>query len=274
MAIISRSKSKPQTSTTPVSAPRTSSAGSITDKRSKRTLAKQQQISENIANIANDLLNKTQEGVSAIEQLKSAMEQISAASEQNAGAAEESLSAVNQITKTTRAILEDADVAIAKTENAASMLIESTSKSEASSIRMQQVAKTASKVVEKATDLKKASDNIGEAVGVIAKVADQTNLLALNAAIEAARAKEHGKGFAVVAGETRGLAGVSAENADNTAKVVGTIQESITKVEKNIKDVQQVVEETAKNTQKAADATEEMGGIAKEAIVVTKAERK
>ena len=46
----------------------------------------------------------------------------------------------------------------------------------------------------KSEELKSSSENIGEAVGFIAKIADQTNLLALNAAIEASRAKEHGKG--------------------------------------------------------------------------------
>jgi methyl-accepting chemotaxis protein len=97
MAIISR-KNSANNSAMQVETSHSQNSSAM-DKKRKRTLAKQQQISENIANIANDLLNKTQEGVSAIEELKSAMEQISAASEQNAGAAEESLSAVNQITK-------------------------------------------------------------------------------------------------------------------------------------------------------------------------------
>ena len=95
-----------------------SSSNSLTDKRKKRTLAKQQQISENVANLANELLAKTQEGVSAIEELKSAMEQISAASEENAGAAEESLSAVDEIQKNTQSILKETGVVINNTETA------------------------------------------------------------------------------------------------------------------------------------------------------------
>ena len=128
MALISKpqnsspSISKPKTPAAPKPAAGGANAASIADKRRKRTLAKQQQISENMAHLANELLAKTQEGVSAIEELKSAMEQIAAASEENAGAAEESLSAVDEITKTTAAILKDAEIAIAKTENSVQSL--------------------------------------------------------------------------------------------------------------------------------------------------------
>jgi methyl-accepting chemotaxis protein len=105
MALISKPSSIKPAVSKPVT---TTATPSVADKRKKRTLAKQQQISENVAHLSNELLAKTQEGVSAIEELKSAMEQIAAASEENAGAAEESLSAVNQITKTTQAFQKDA----------------------------------------------------------------------------------------------------------------------------------------------------------------------
>lgn len=49
--------------------------------------------------------------------------------------------------------------------------------------------------------LKTGSDEIGEVVNLIARIAAQTNLLALNATIEAARAGQAGRGFAVVANE-------------------------------------------------------------------------
>jgi len=207
----------------------------------KRTLAKQQQISERLADFASELLGKVQEGVSAIEQLKSAMEQIASASEENAGAAEESLSAVNEITKNTESTIEQAKSIIAKTNTMLNQVTLSGKKVNDTAIRLDKGLKTSNELVEKSKDLKKASENIGEAVTVIAKVADQTNLLALNAAIEAARAKEHGKGFAVVAGETRSLAAVNTESAEATREVVNAIQNSIDKVEKNITEVGDIV---------------------------------
>jgi len=215
------------------------------EKARKRTLARQQQISETIANASGDLLTRTQEAVSAVEQLKSAMEQIASAAEENAGAAEESLSAINQIQTNTETVMRDAktsgeaysesQVAI---DNAVGNIGKSADRIAAASVVADEVAK-------KSNDLKEASSNIGESVGMIADAADQTNLLALNAAIEAARAKEHGKGFAVVADETRALAEVSATNAASTRDVVGNIQGSIEKVEENITEVQGIIQEAA-----------------------------
>jgi len=239
MALIRNSAGSTTASTTATQAQGTQ------DKRRKRTLARQQQISENVANVANDLVARTQEAVSAVEQLKSAMEQIASASEENAGAAEESLAAVTQIQKTTEAILRDANAASANMAQGQDALNKSMGNIESSANRIASASVVADEVAKKSADLKVASDNIGTSVGMIAEAADQTNLLALNAAIEAARAKEHGKGFAVVADETRALAEVSATNADNTRDVVGNIQESIEKVESNITEVQAIIQEAA-----------------------------
>jgi len=263
MALISRSGSSNSSNST-ISTPKPAvKKPAVSDKRKSRTLAKQQQISEKMASIADELLAKTQEGVSAIEELKSAAEQISAASEENAGAAEESLSAVNQITKTTANISKDAEFVVDKTTESINTLLNAANEATASKERMENATKVAEETVQTANSLKTASDNIGEAVGVIAKVADQTNLLALNAAIEAARAKEHGKGFAVVAGETRELAGISAQNAEETRVKVGLIQKSIEKVEENIVSVQKVISESANDISKNADKGIEISEIAK-----------
>ena len=227
------------------------SSGSMNQKQ-KRTLAKQQQVSESLAKIAGEILSKTQEGVSAIEELKSAMEQIAAASEQNAGAAEQSLSAVNQITRTTEVTIEQSKNAIITTNNVLNEVKQASTKVTGTASRLEDGLKTSKDLVEKSNDLKVASENIGESVGIIAKVADQTNLLALNAAIEAARAKEHGKGFAVVAGETRGLAAISAQNADATRDVVANIQDAIEKAEANIQEVGVIIQKSSSLAENSA----------------------
>jgi len=244
---------------------------SMVDKRRKRTLAKQQQISENVANLANELLAKTQEGVSAIEELKSAMEQIAAASEQNAGAAEESLSAVDEIQKNTESITKETRIVIDNTEEALGVFQTANTNVLATAKRMEEAQKVFSGIVSRAGDLKKAGESIGESVGVIAKVADQTNLLALNAAIEAARAKEHGKGFAVVADETRSLAAISAKSAEDTATVVSNIQKSIETTELSVgKSGSFIIEagnrttEVAKISQDTTQVTQKMATLMKE----------
>jgi methyl-accepting chemotaxis protein len=72
-----------------------------------------------------------------------------------------------------------------------------------------------------------ASEQVGEFVEAVSRIARQTNLLALNAAIEAARAGEHGRGFAVVAEEVRKLAEESSRAAKDVAATIASVRENI-----------------------------------------------
>lgn len=214
------------------------------DKRRQRTLAKQQQISESIAGVATTILDNAQESVSAIEQLKSSMEQIATAAEENSGASEQALKNVRSINANIGRMSSTIDTVISSTLATGDNIMSAVGTISTSVMRMTgavNVAKTSSK---KSEELKASSENIGEAVGFIAKIADQTNLLALNAAIEASRAKEHGKGFAVVADETRALAGESEKNAEFISKLVNKIQESIDNIIKSIVSTTDIIETT------------------------------
>ena len=222
----------------------TGSAAASVDKRKQRTLAKQQQVAESLATVSTGILNNAQESVSAIEQLKSSMEQIATAAEENNGAAEQALENVRGIAANVNRMSSSVDTAITSTLSAGEIVSHSVNLIDESVSRMQNSVKVAKQSSTKAEDLKASSQNIGEAVGFIAKIADQTNLLALNAAIEASRAKEHGKGFAVVADETRALAGDSEKNAQYISELVKNIQVSIDKIIGNIVATTGIIDET------------------------------
>jgi len=72
--------------------------------------------------------------------------------------------------------------------------------------------------------LNSSSSEIGNVVGLIAKIAKQTNLLALNATIEAARAGDAGRGFAVVANEVKALSIETQKATNEIAQRVGQLQ--------------------------------------------------
>jgi len=95
-----------------------------------------------------------------------------------------------------------------------------------------------------------ASEQVGEFVDTVTRIARQTNLLALNAAIEAARAGEHGRGFAVVAEEVRKLAEESARAAKEVTSTIAVVRDNIALAvdsmaqgEREVKGVGDVAEE-------------------------------
>jgi methyl-accepting chemotaxis protein len=77
-------------------------------------------------------------------------------------------------------------------------------------------------------EMKKSSQQIGEASKIITDMARETNLLSLNATIEAARAGEAGRGFAVVAAEIQNMAEQSAQSTKVIDSIIHKIQMDIT----------------------------------------------
>lgn len=241
---------------------RVPSAAGSADKRRQRTLAKQQQISEVIAGVATTILDNAQESVSAIEELKSSMEQIATAAEENSGASEQALKNVRGINSNIGRMGQTIDTVISSTLVTGDNIMGAVETINASVSRMTASVAVAQASSKKSEELKSSSENIGEAVGFIAKIADQTNLLALNAAIEASRAKEHGKGFAVVADETRALAGESEKNAEFISELVNKIQASIDNIIKSIINTTDIIDDTGKSGTELSKKMEELTKIA------------
>ena len=239
-----------------------SGAAGGADKRRQRTMAKQQQISEVIASVSTSILDNAQESVSAIEELKSSMEQIATAAEENSGASEQALKNVRGINQNISRMGTTIDGVISSTLAAGDSIMNAVGTINASVDRMTRSVEVAKNSSTKSEELKTSSENIGEAVGFIAKIADQTNLLALNAAIEASRAKEHGKGFAVVADETRALAGESEKNAEFISQLVQKIQGSIDDIIKSIVGTTGIISDTGLTGSELSAKMEELTKIA------------
>jgi methyl-accepting chemotaxis protein len=207
------------------------------DKAKTKTLAKQQQLAERVASATTQLSNGVEQGSSAAEELNRSMEQVATAADEASGAAEESRAAINQIEKTSIRQSELSSTTLTKV-NFLKELAENTiaviSKLVAGvNLAAESTVETGKLIAQ----LEKQSDEVGNIVQAVIRIADQTNLLALNAAIEAARAGEHGRGFAVVADEVRMLAETSEKSAREIKNVVSEIQEQVRNIVVEITEI-------------------------------------
>jgi methyl-accepting chemotaxis protein len=123
---------------------------------------------------------------------------------------------------------------------------------------MHTIRSTINELAEDISQLGSNSDQIGDIVKVIDRIAEQTNLLALNAAIEAARAGEHGRGFAVVASEIRKLADGSVQATKEIAAHITSTQTVITEVVTAMERLTERVEESVSSTGSASGALQDI----------------
>lgn len=116
---------------------------------------------------------------------------------------------------------------------------------------MESIAETVLDASGKVDKLTESSEQIGQIVESIEKIALQTRLLALNATIESARAGEAGKGFAVVAAEVKNL-------SQQTADATEDIRQRITRLQIEMADINSSMSAGAESVTKGQQAVESL----------------
>ncbi|PJF40409.1 MAG: hypothetical protein D6737_18650 [Chloroflexi bacterium] len=109
------------------------------------------------------------------------------------------------------------------------------------------------------------TQQIGEIIATVDKLADQSKMLALNASVEAARAGEEGKGFAVVAMEVRNLADQNRDATVQVREILGEIQRATNAAVMVTEEGSKGVDEGQRLVNTAGDAIRELSQAIEEA---------
>lgn len=105
------------------------------------------------------------------------------------------------------------------------------------------------------------SSEMSNFIQVINDIADQVNLLSLNASIEAARAGDAGRGFAVVAAEISKLADATTDNAKQIEKIINENQKLIDESNISIKDTARIMGSLNESIRKIKNEINEVGNL-------------
>ncbi|MFC3652630.1 methyl-accepting chemotaxis protein [Dyella humi] len=203
-----------------------------------------------LTDVVGDVQQSAQTVTSAAQQIARGNDDLSYRTQEQASSLEETAASMEEMTSTVKQSADNA-------QHASQLAVAMRTQAE----RGGDVAARASTAMQ---DIRQASTQISDIVGLIDEIAFQTNLLALNAAVEAAHAGEHGRGFAVVADEVRNLAQRSARAAKEIKTLIG---DSVEKVQAG----SQLVDESGKalagiiaSVKKVVDIVDEIAAASQE----------
>lgn len=204
------------------------------------------EISRQLSSAAKNSADMSSSVAAASEEMSSNFQSVSAAMEQ-------STSNVNTIASSTEEMTATVGEIAGSAEKARMITDAAVKKSQATSIKM--------------NDLGESAKKIGRVTEAITEISEQTNLLALNATIEAARAGEAGKGFAVVANEIKELARQTAAATVDIKNQINDMQTTsattvseIKEISEVIVDINDVINTIATSVEEQSAATSEIAG--------------
>ncbi|WP_230474970.1 methyl-accepting chemotaxis protein [Dyella monticola] len=205
---------------------------------------------DKLTEVVGDVQQSAHTVTSAAQQIARGNDDLSYRTQEQAASLEETASSMEEMTATVKQSADNA-------QHASQLAVAMRKQAEHGGA----VASRASTAME---EIRRASAQIADIVGLIDEIAFQTNLLALNAAVEAAHAGQHGHGFAVVATEVRNLAQRSARAAREIKTLIGDSAEKVQTGSQLVDESGLALDGIITSVKKVVDIVNEMAAASQE----------